>query len=215
MHKIFAQFIPIFLIFFLLTESNRMAEFSHSVLGRLFAVCGIIFYTYLDKMVGLFVCSLVILYYQSGHIENMLNMKESFEQKSTELPDVNESNPDDSISAASASAAASTIDSNDIPSSVNNKKGKLANANYNELYNNDNDNNLINKDVMSQFRKQNCDKNVLKNKNMKVKNEMTEHIFPELKFKGKSCNACDETCQFSIIESKLKTELDMRPESSA
>jgi hypothetical protein len=44
---------------------------------------------------------------------------------------------------------------------------------------------------------------------MKVKPEMVSHIFPELKFKNSECNVCDNTCEFSIIENRLKNEKEL------
>ena len=74
MKKIVSQFIPIILVFLLLTQSKRLAIFSNSVLGKLIAVSLIIFYTNIDKILGLFVCALVILYYQLDYVEAYLNM---------------------------------------------------------------------------------------------------------------------------------------------
>ena len=49
---------------------------------------------------------------------------------------------------------------------------------------------------------------------MNVKNEMAQHVYPELKFQNDYCNACSPTCNFSIIESKLKTENKLLPNFS-
>lgn len=74
MKKTIAQFVPIILIFLLLTNSTSLIRFSHTILGKLLAVCFIIFYTTVDKLTGLFVCGLIILFYQTEYVENMLNM---------------------------------------------------------------------------------------------------------------------------------------------
>jgi len=170
-----AQFIPIVLIFLLFAHSNKFAVFSDTILGKLIAVFIIMFYTHLDKIIGLFACFLVIIYYQSNQIENMLNMGGSIKTPTT---------------------------------------------NYKELYENseNSDGGVVpaNIELIDQFRKQYCDGNDLKYKNMKVNQDMTEHVFPELKFKGDAkCNPCNASCnKFSIIESKLKNELEMMPKSS-
>ena len=80
-----------------------------------------------------------------------------------------------------------------------------------ENYDNNNDVFEANREVQDQFRKEHCVKGVLKHKDIDVKNEMTQHIYPELKFHKDYCNACSPTCQFSIIESKLKTEDKLLP----
>ena len=47
------------------------------------------------------------------------------------------------------------------------------------------------------------------NKNMKVKPDMTKHIFPTVEFKESQCNVCDSACEFSIIENRLNTEKEL------
>lgn len=69
------QFIPIGLLFLFLSYRNEFVDFSQTPWGKIFAVCMILLYTHMDKVFGLFVCSLVILYYQSEWVENFLNMK--------------------------------------------------------------------------------------------------------------------------------------------
>jgi hypothetical protein len=61
--------------------------------------------------------------------------------------------------------------------------------------------------VMDTFRAEHCEKGVLKHKGMRVKPDMSPHIFPELKFgENGTCDPCAKSCVFSVIESKLKTE---------
>lgn len=56
------------------------------------------------------------------------------------------------------------------------------------------------------FREQNCKNGILTNKNLPVKTEMAQQIFPELNFKKNQCNPCDNSCDFSILEEKMKNE---------
>jgi len=56
------------------------------------------------------------------------------------------------------------------------------------------------------FKNQNCKKGELKFKNITVRNEIAPHIFPELKYENEPCNPCSDTCNFSIIEEKIKNE---------
>ena len=74
MLNLIAQFIPILLIFFLIAYSKSFIKFSNSILGKLIVIGIIMFYTYLDKILGLFVCLLFIFFYQTDIFENMLNM---------------------------------------------------------------------------------------------------------------------------------------------
>lgn len=65
------------------------------------------------------------------------------------------------------------------------------------------------------FRETNCSKGTLIHKGVPVNTEMAEHVFPELKFSGSSCNPCDTTCAFSILSQKLNMEDELtRPKSS-
>lgn len=87
--ELISQFIPIIIIFTLFTYSKPFVRFSYSILGKLFAILMVIFYTYLDKVVGLCVCGLVILYYQSDFCESMLNIDDEL------LNDLPDDYPDD------------------------------------------------------------------------------------------------------------------------
>ena len=77
MKKIVAQFIPILLLFLFLTQFTEFVRFSHTTLGKLVAVLIIVFYTFLDKVFGLFTCALVILFYQTDYIESMVQVDNS------------------------------------------------------------------------------------------------------------------------------------------
>jgi len=92
-------------------------------------------------------------------------------------------------------------------------------TNYNELYPDlaaahmQNDHKI--NDVKSYFKKQYCKKGELKYKNILVKNEMVTHIFPEVNFENGPCNPCLDTCKYSIIEEKMKTEDELvKPKNS-
>jgi hypothetical protein len=52
------------------------------------------------------------------------------------------------------------------------------------------------------FRKTNCIGNELLYKGKEVKNDMVEHIFPEINFENNICNPCDKKCDITIIEQK-------------
>jgi hypothetical protein len=89
----------------------------------------------------------------------------------------------------------------------NNKKKKKENMmNYVELYQDNKDILLKNETLQNDFRKNHCVDGELTHKDMSVKYEMAEHVFPEIKFRRASCNPCLKACEFSIIEQKLQTE---------
>ena len=63
-----AQFIPIIVIITLLSYSKEFVNMSTTILGKIFAICIVLFYTSLDKYMGLVLCLLVIVYYQSDFV---------------------------------------------------------------------------------------------------------------------------------------------------
>ena len=191
-----AQFIPIIAMFVLLSQYQGCVEFSHTILGKITAAFLILFYTTIDKVLGLFVCALIILFYQMDCRENMLNIEsfDTIEEEEDEEEDeleYNETKPAKSCNACGV-------------------KGIETFENYESS-----DNNVVeNGPVHDEFRKEHCQKGVLKHKDMNVRDEMAQHVYPELKFKNEYCNACSPTCQFSIVESKLKTETKLLPKFS-
>ena len=197
-----AQFIPIVVIYILLSQYKGCILFSHTVLGKLLAISIIVFYSILDKTLGLFVCALVILFYQMDCVENMLNIEafHDIEGKTHEELSREKETP--------------------APEYKPNKNAKSNNTNqietfedYTTLYNSDEPFNP-NETILNSFRDQNCKNGVLKYKNMSVNDEMAAHIFPEITFKDNYCNVCNPSCKFSIIEAKLRSEKKIEPEKS-
>ena len=192
-----AQFIPIVVIFLLLSQYQGCVKFSHTILGKIMAAFVILFYTSIDKVLGLFVCALIILFYQMDCRENMLNIEsfdtieeENDEDEEDEL-EYNETKPAKSCDACG-----------------------VKNIETFENYESSENTVIENGPVQDEFRKEHCQKGVLKHKDMDVKNDMAQHVYPELKFKNEYCNACSPTCKFSIVESKLKTETKLLPKFS-
>ena len=75
MKQILLEFIPIILIFLLLTYTEKMVKWSNTSLGKLLIIFIILFYASIDKLYGILVCVLFILFYQSDTVENMLNIQ--------------------------------------------------------------------------------------------------------------------------------------------
>jgi len=63
--------------------------------------------------------------------------------------------------------------------------------------------------TVSDFRKENCKGKKLLSKGSEVKPDMVKHIFPKVEFAEHTCNVCDESCNFSIIENRLQTEKEL------
>jgi hypothetical protein len=196
MLQIIAEFIPIVLIFILLSSFRKLVDFSHTILGKLIAVFIIIFYTCVDKILGIFVCAIIIFYYQTDIVENMLNMD-------IETIDTNDDNNNNNNVEMDDFVDDYMYLSNDD----NKKKEKM--TNYSSVYE-DKPMLLKNENLENDFRKNQCVNGELKNKGIKVNYEMAEHVFPEIKFRRGVCNPCSNSCDFSIIESKINTEQSLR-----
>jgi len=73
-----ADFALILLICLFAFYPDRMIPLSHTSLGRLLAVALIVYYTKIDILFGLFICVVVIYYYQLENFGHMLNISEGF-----------------------------------------------------------------------------------------------------------------------------------------
>lgn len=78
MEAFFIQLLPIIIIYFFLAYTKDAVLFSNTILGRLVAVLFIAYYTNVDAVLGLFICVLIIYYYQTDLVEGMLNLSEGF-----------------------------------------------------------------------------------------------------------------------------------------
>jgi hypothetical protein len=79
-HYLF-EFITIFFIVLGVMFEKKMRELSFTLLGKLLAILLIIFYTIYDTIAGVFMCGLVILYYQCSFFEGFEEAFETFTSK--------------------------------------------------------------------------------------------------------------------------------------
>ena len=207
MKNIVAQFIPIVIIYFLLSYSENISNIANTVLGKLLALLIIVYYTTIDKKIGLLVCSLTIWYYQSNMFENMLNMDKVMssmfnnEEKDDDKEKVEGMENMECSKNKSLSTKETMSNLENLYKSENKVQESFAQMQKKNDYPNE-------------FRKEYCDGNILKYKDMNVRGDMVEHIFPELKYEHDKCNPCSETCDFSIIEKRIKAEDEMKPKFS-
>ena len=215
-----AQFIPIILIITLLSYSKEFVNMSNTILGKIFAICIVLFYTSLYKYMGLVLCLLVIVYYQSDFVESMLNtddvmdkLFENFEASKKEAlsnptqgdkqiqdGDKKKSQLQENMSSLSDVYAADTKKEQDETNNQveDEEQGKEGMTNRKEGMT-----------TVSDFRKENCKGKKLLSKGSEVKPDMVKHIFPNVEFAEHTCNVCDESCNFSIIENRLQTEKEL------
>ena len=204
-----AQFIPIILILIMLTYSKEFVQFSHSILGKVAAIALVLFYTHLDKYVGVVLCLFVIVYYQSDFVENMLNTDDIMNEMAESVKE--------STSGRKVKDTESTIDKivgdvkkqAKLSESMSNLKDVYPTVEYMEDEDVEEPSKQHSVSVVNNFRKENCKGTDLMFKDMKVKPDMIGHIFPNVEFKDGECNVCDSTCKFSIIENRLKTEKEL------
>ena len=83
------QFIPIILILSYATYRHDFIKLSYSILGKLFAVMLIFYYTRIDFMYGTICCILVILYYQQTEMEGFtVGQEEKKEEENKKEEDI-------------------------------------------------------------------------------------------------------------------------------
>jgi len=237
-----AQFIPIIVIITLLSYSKEFVNMSTTILGKIFAICIVLFYTSLDKYMGLVLCLLVIVYYQSDFVESMLNtddmmdkLFENFESSKKEAlsnpiqsdkqiqdGDKKKSQLQENMSSLSDVYAVDT-ENHQTKDEEPNKEGmatrKEGMATRKEGMTTRKEGMTTRKEGMttrkegmttvSNFRKENCKGNKLISKGSEVKPDMVKHIFPNVEFAENTCNVCDDSCNFSIIENRLQTEKEL------
>ena len=166
--KLVFNFIPIILVFALLSYTEKFIHFSGSVLGRLLAVFIIIFYTSIDKIHGILAAALVVLYYQSDIVESMLNMYEYPSNKQNYQP----------VSTPTLLATDKTLSylsQYERPSII-----------------------IADSGSKSSFRKEYCKKGHLVKKGQNIPIDMTTIVYPEVSYVNDKCNICDPTCDFSV-----------------
>jgi hypothetical protein len=81
------DFIPIIIFYVFLAYTRDAILFSNTILGKCIAVAIIAFYTHINSIYGLFVCMLILVYYQTDFVEEILNMEQSdvIEQRLIEM----------------------------------------------------------------------------------------------------------------------------------
>ena len=185
----------------LLSYSREFVEFSQTMLGKITGVAIVMFYTHLDKYIGLVLCLILIIYYQSDFVENRLNtdnimnkMFENFEQQKVKevkekMSTIEEVKPKQSPLSESMSTITDVYPVKTL--------GK------------DEDEDAEGMNVINKFRQDNCKGTQITYKHEPVKPDTTGHIFPNLKFNHDKCNPCESGCDFSIIENRLTAEKEL------
>lgn len=186
--KLTINFIPIILLYLLATYTTEFAKFSHTSIGKAFAVLLILFYVTLDFILGLFVCALVVFYYQTDYIESFDNM----------LKEDANIDADEQIEEDDDNQKVEEDDDEEKTDDADNHE------NFETLYCDTNNKHIISKD---EFRKTYCKNGHLIHKGQIIKPEMSEFIYPiKQKSEYTKCNICDTTCDFDILNKRIDDE---------
>lgn len=188
---IMAQFIfIILLIFFVLFPTQFILE-SNTILGKLIAIFIIVLSTKIHFIYGLFLCLLIVFYYQSDYVYNIIQSENfqpsiSLEEDGHLYLDLNEKmvNKEPMVNSNTDNIKTDYLKVDDAYS-----KQKLP----------------IQSEAETIFRNQKCNPNLelVYKKQIIRQNDLIPTIFPEIDFvdNNNPCNPCDLSCPFSIKSS--------------
>jgi hypothetical protein len=220
--KLVVNFVPIILLFLLVTYTPEFVKFSHTILGKAFAVILILFYVSLDIILGLFVCALVIFYYQTDYVESFNNMlNEDFTEKLE--GEEKEKNESEEIGENEESEKSEKNKDKDNIEQIKKVKKVETPIETTESFETLEDayplaptTEISYDKSVDNFRKEHCKKGHLINKGQIVKPEMAQHVYPIIQENNfKKCNICDPLCDFQINDKRIIDEANLTtPKSS-
>jgi hypothetical protein len=220
--------IPIVLLYVFMAFTRDAILFSDTILGKCLAISLIVFYSQLHTLYGVLACVLVLVYYQTDLVEDILRTEHSemVESRLIEMNQEIQQNWGEPLWAradAETTIAKNVIAKLQIPEEKSLYEGFQSNDTNRFSYTNEPSVSKMferepekpdkKTELMEIFRKENCVKGVLMHKGAEVQPEMAQHIFRELKPSSEwaKCNPCDPTCDFSIIEQKITAEARIKP----
>jgi hypothetical protein len=191
--KLLLNFLPMVILYLVATYSEDVAKWSHTVLGKTIAVGIILLYSFFDIVSGLLACALVIFYYQSDYVESFVK------------GEIKEESKDGYTSISLKETRAILLDVTDKETPGERLEDAYPLTPTVEV--------VYDKDV-DHFRQKHCKRGHLVHKGQIVKNEMAEHVFPEVKQDSfHKCNICDPACSFDLDLIDKEDEL-VNPKSS-
>jgi len=204
--------IPILIIFSLICYPLEMAYLSETSLGKLFCVSLILYYGNQDVIYGLFVCVLVLVYYQVGFLDHILSVERNhLIQESMALMNEAYFAPSSPSSPPSSLEWGSYTTRDPLLRKYEVYGGSPTTMETSLL------NRETNAELKAAFRKQNCQGGKLP-----VRNDLAEHVVFPLSSKERdistirfnhefaTCNPCDPRCDFSITRERLAVEEAMQ-----
>jgi len=234
-------FVPIVLLYMFLAYTKDTILFSNTPVGKFIAICIIAYYTNVNILYGVFVCMLILVYYQTDLVEDILHMEHSdfIESRLTEMNAEIQHNWGEPQWALSFDGKPSPViprtptlvprygvlTEEESPKSKSLYEGFQSGSpdiySYRSSQHSSNGGRIPDQpdkkeELMAMFRKEHCVNGALEHKGMAINPEMTEHVFREFKpdNEWQRCNPCDSTCSFSIIEERIQTEVAVKPVDS-
>lgn len=225
-------FLPIVLLYLFLAYTRDAILFSNTPVGKFIAIYIIVYYANVNILYGIFVCMLILVYYQTDLVEDFLrmehndNIKKRLDEMNAEIQyyfgESQWANVTDETTIAKN--VAGLVKSNPREDTLYEgfQSGSPDIYTYRSLPQSSADKGRIpdqpdkKEELMAMFRKEHCVNGVLEHKGMEIHPEMTEHVFREFKpdNEWRRCNPCDSTCSFSIIEERIQTEVAVKPVDS-
>jgi len=199
-NEVVFQFIIIFAVYLFIAYPTEMVFATETPLGKLVAIIIILYYASIDFTYGIFACGIILYYYQLDLIESLVKI-ETNEKIANTIQTMNQLLLSPIFGETTTQYQVEAYSG--ITDSVY-KYEPVETFDYNE--------NILLQNAREEFRKENCKNGELTLKGLVIRPEMSDHLFREIKFQAGSekCNPCDEKCRFSIIESRLKNEADLR-----
>ena len=200
---ILIEFIPIVLIFLLVSYTTPFIVVSHSILGKILAISIIVYYTSIDQTYGLLFCLLIILYYQFEYVEELNDLYYGKLHENLTLIEYSYDNkPPYKIPSTRPNPITDLIYPKNVEISDLIPKRTIENFDADSYFKT-----FENPVKKSEFVNKNCKKCQLTHLGENVKPENADHVYPEIIFYNKTCNVCDKSCIFSIIDTnRLNTE---------
>jgi hypothetical protein len=210
------QFIPMVLVLLMASFPQQFSQVSHSLVGKVFAVCLVLYYTRIYYVFGLVAVIFFILYYQEFEEPFELGNNVSLVGNKLPLVEMLLGNKVPLESEKKEKSGLVEDDGTNLPPSEELEVPLAENTNegfteYTKDTGSISASALITidqfNDAKDTFIKEKCKNGVLMYKMMPVRNEMADHVYSEISFNSDNkCNPCDSTCDYNIIEAKLKTQ---------
>lgn len=200
------QFIPMVLVLLMASFPRQFSQVSHSLVGKVFAVCLVLYYTRIYYVFGLVAVIFFILYYQE--FEEPFELENNVSLVGNKLPLVEmllgnkvPLEPEKKEKSGLVEDDGTNLPPSEEPDTDNLNEG-FTEYTKDPIITIDQFN-----DAKDTFIKEKCKNGVLMYKMMPVRNEMADHVYSEISFNSDNkCNPCDSTCDYNIIEAKLKTQ---------